>query len=78
MAITASFLRRTIDHGVDGGGGRFGSGHTPLAPAIRGRKIGGAGSGAVVEAVATKDALLAAWIGIPARIFLRRFRFIPV
>ena len=39
-----------------------------IAPAIRVEKVWDRGrrGGAMVEAVATKDALLAAWIGIPA------------
>ena len=52
------FLRRTIDHGIDGGG-------AGSAAAVGWRRcgIGDAEGGTMVEAVATKDALLAAWIG---------------
>ena len=63
------FLRRTIDHGIDGGGAGSAAAIPPLiAPVIRVETVWDRGrrGGAMVWAVATKDALLAAWIGIPA------------
>jgi hypothetical protein len=75
------FLRRTIGHEIDGGGASSAAAiPPPIAPANRVETVWDRGRRGreMVEAVAAKDALLAAWIGIPARIFLRRFRFIPV
>ena len=69
MAITASFLRRTIGHGIDGGGAGSAAAIPPsIPPAIRVETVWDRGSqgGAMVEAVATRGELLAAWIGIAA------------
>ena len=63
------FLRRTIGHRVDGGGAGSAVAIPPLiGPVIRVETVWDRGrrGGAMVGAVATKDALLAAWIGIPA------------
>jgi hypothetical protein len=63
------FLRRTIGHGIDGGdAGSAAAIPPPIARPFGWRQfgIGGASGGAMVEALAANDALLAAWIGIPA------------
>ena len=62
------FLRRTIDHGIDGGGAGSAAAIPPLiAPVIRVETMWDRGLGwGDGGAVATKDALLATWIGIPA------------
>ena len=62
------FLRRTIGHGIDGGGAGSAAAIPPLiAPVIRVETMWDRGPGwGDGGAVATKDALLAAWIGIPA------------
>jgi hypothetical protein len=80
MAITASFCGAQSAMGSTGVVVSAAAIPPPLAPAIRMETVGtgGAEGGATVGAVATKDAQLAAWIGIPTLIFLRRFRFIPV
>jgi len=63
------FLRRTIGHGIDGVVAVLQRPSYPRSLQPFGWRqfgIGGAGGGAMVEAVAANDALLAAWIGIPA------------